>query len=65
VGANVCYTGGWLAEAIALRFWGQTAGGHFGQIAFVLGFFFSIALTLAPIALVPVGWLMLLASRQA
>jgi hypothetical protein len=48
VGANVCYTGGWIAEIIARRLWGDKAA-HFGEISFGLGLAFSVVLTLVPI----------------
>lgn len=50
IAANVCYTGGWLAEILARSIWGDRAG-SFGEIAFALGLGFSILLTLAPAAL--------------
>lgn len=48
--ANVCFTGGWIAELLAQKLWNEKAA-HFGQIAFTLGLGFSILLTLAPAAL--------------
>lgn len=50
VGANVCFTGGWIAELLARKVWKERAG-HFAQISFSLGFLFSVVLTLAPAAL--------------
>jgi hypothetical protein len=38
--ANVCYTGRWVAELLALAVWGEKARG-FGLIAFLFGFVFS------------------------
>ena len=49
--ANVCYTGGWIAELIALEVWGERAR-PLGEIAFGLGVMFSALLTLLPAALV-------------
>ena len=49
--ANVCYTGGWVSELLALEVWGEGARG-FGPIAFLFGFVFSICLTLVPAAIV-------------
>lgn len=49
--ANVCYTGGWIAELVAGEIWGEGARG-FGPIAFLFGFGFSIALTMLPAAVV-------------
>jgi hypothetical protein len=48
VGANVCYTGGWVSELLAKKGWGQRAG-RYGEIVFMLGVLFSIALTLLPV----------------
>ncbi len=48
--ANVCYTGGWIAELIVLRVWKEKAI-SFGEIAFSLGMTFSVLLTLSPILL--------------
>lgn len=51
IGANVCYTGGWVTELLIARFWGvQTE--RFGPIAFTLGTVFSAIVTLAPAGLV-------------
>jgi hypothetical protein len=50
IGANVCLTGGWMAEIIARKLW-QERVGAFAQISFALGVVFSILLTLAPAAL--------------
>ena len=49
VGANICYTGGWISEALVRKIW-QERTGAFGQIAFVLGLVFSVLITLAPAA---------------
>jgi hypothetical protein len=45
--ANVCYTGGWLAEIIVEKIWPHE-GAAFGQISFCLGLVFSLLLTLSP-----------------
>ena len=50
VGANVCFTGGWISEVVVHKIWQERAGA-FGQIAFTLGLGFSVLLTLAPAAL--------------
>jgi hypothetical protein len=50
IAANVCFTGGWIAEILANKLWNEKAA-HFGQIAFTLGLGFSVLLTLAPAAL--------------
>lgn len=45
--ANVCYTGGWIAELMVQKLWpGQSDS--FGRISFFLGLIFSIVLTLVP-----------------
>ena len=49
VGANVCYTGGWISEVLVRKVW-QERTGAFGQIAFTLGLVFSVLITLAPAA---------------
>lgn len=45
--ANVCYTGGWLAE-LAVRSARGLEAGRFGEITFTLGLLFSVALTCLP-----------------
>jgi len=45
--ANVCFTGGWIAEILARRIKKEESA-HFGSLAFTLGTLFSIALTLLP-----------------
>jgi hypothetical protein len=46
-GANVCYTGGWIAELIARRLWKDKVE-YFGPVAFSLGLIFSAAVCLLP-----------------
>ena len=46
--ANVCYTGGWIAELLLARFRPEIRTGLFGLRAFRLGVKFSIALTIFP-----------------
>ena len=50
VGANICFTGGWIAEILVKKFWREKAGA-FGQAAFIGGVAFSVLITLAPSAL--------------
>ena len=50
VGANVCFTGGWVVEIIARKIWPEKVGA-FAQISFAFGMVFSLLLTLAPAAL--------------
>jgi hypothetical protein len=50
VGANVCFTGGWIVEILVRKIWQERAGA-FAEISFLLGVVFSILLTLAPAVL--------------
>lgn len=45
--ANVCFTGGWLAELVVRRVWPREAD-RFATLSFSLGLVFSVLLTLAP-----------------
>ncbi len=45
--ANICFTGGWMSELLVRQIW-EEQGQFFGPIAFTLGVFFSMALTLLP-----------------
>jgi hypothetical protein len=47
IAANFCYTAGWFFELIVKAVWKERAR-HFGEIAFTLGLFFSVILTLVP-----------------
>jgi len=47
IGANVCYTGGWIWELAARLLWKEKAM-HFGPIMFSLGLIFSMLAALAP-----------------
>jgi hypothetical protein len=47
VAANVCYTGGWMAELISREVWREKAKG-LAEISFTLGIVFSFFLTLVP-----------------
>ncbi len=47
IGANICYTGGWIWELGARALWKEKAA-HFGPIMFSLGLIFSILMALAP-----------------
>ncbi len=51
--ANICFTGGWLAELLARKVWSERAN-HFAQISFTLGVLFSVLLTLFPAMLLTV-----------
>lgn len=48
--ANICYTGGWIAELGVRRFWGDRFPG-WGPVTFVVGLVFSVLLTVAPAVL--------------
>jgi hypothetical protein len=50
--ANLCYTGGWVAELLVRKIWPEQANA-FGKISFFLGLIFSILLTLVPGIVVP------------
>jgi len=51
IGANVCYTAGWLAELISRKVWREKAK-DLAEILFTLGVVFSFFLTLLPSAFV-------------
>ena len=58
--ANICYTGGWMAELIVRWVW-REKGKYFGPISFTLGLAFSIILTLLPGILISIiGFIALL-----
>jgi hypothetical protein len=48
--ANICYTGGWVAELVVRRF-RPRAHQRLGQLAFGAGLAFSVLITLLPAAL--------------
>jgi hypothetical protein len=54
--ANVCYTGGWIAEIFIQKLWPHEAD-HFATTSFFLGLLFSVFLTLIPGILVVAGGL--------
>jgi hypothetical protein len=45
--ANICYTGGWIAELFVRRIWPNEAD-RFATLSFSTGLVFSVSLTLAP-----------------
>lgn len=45
--ANICFTGGWIAELIVRRAWPEEAD-RFATLSFSLGLVFSVFLTLTP-----------------
>ncbi|MEO7193080.1 MAG: hypothetical protein ABI051_18695 [Vicinamibacterales bacterium] len=52
--ANVCYTGGWLAELVVRAAWPQQAN-RFATLTFSIGVVFSVLLTSAPGVLLAAG----------
>jgi hypothetical protein len=61
--ANICYSGGWLAELVWLRLW-RTHQPCLAVLSFGLGLLFSILVTLLP-AVAAVSWMAyMLLSRQ-
>jgi hypothetical protein len=50
-GANVCYTGGWIAELLVRRVWPDESD-RFGTLMFTLGLPFAVVITLLPAALI-------------
>jgi hypothetical protein len=65
IGANVCYTGGWITELILCRvFPGEY--NRWAALSFFLGLLFSVLLTLLPAILISaVGFFRLLARLSA
>ncbi|MFZ0818839.1 MAG: hypothetical protein WAM91_02135 [Candidatus Acidiferrales bacterium] len=51
IGANICYTGGWIAELVVRRIW-RTESDRFATLTFSLALVFSVLLTLTPAILV-------------
>ena len=47
IAANVCFTGGWVAELAVRKFWPHEAD-RFATLSFSLGLIFSVLLTLTP-----------------
>jgi hypothetical protein len=54
--ANACYTLGWLAELAARAVWGRRAP-DLGPLLFRQGLIFSVGLTLLPVLLVAMIWI--------
>ena len=52
--ANVCFTGGWLAELVVRRIWPPEAD-RFATLSLALGVIFSVLLTLAPAIVIGAG----------
>ena len=47
IGANVCYTGGWICELLVAKLWPQEAD-QFARRSFAAGLIFSVFVTLIP-----------------
>jgi hypothetical protein len=52
--ANICFTGGWLAELFVRRLWPREAN-RFATTSFSLGLIFSVLLTLTPAIVIGAG----------
>jgi hypothetical protein len=52
--ANVCFTGGWIAELVIRRIWPHEAD-RFASRSFSLGLIFSVLLTLTPAIVIGAG----------
>jgi hypothetical protein len=52
--ANVCYTGGWIAELVVRKVWPREAD-RFATLSLSLSVIFSVLLTLAPAIVVGAG----------
>lgn len=55
--ANVCYTFGWMIELVARAVWGRQAP-DLGPLLFRHGLIFSVGLTLLPVLLSAMLWVM-------
>ena len=55
-GANLCYTGGWMAELVARSLWRERAA-FFGPMMFSLGLLFSVTLCFLPPIVAALIWL--------
>ena len=55
IAANACYTLGWLAELAARAVWGRRAP-DLGPLLFRQGLIFSVGLTLFPVLLMALLW---------
>jgi hypothetical protein len=51
VGANACYTGGWVGELLVRRAWPEESD-QFGTLMFTLGLPFAVVVTLSPAVLI-------------
>ena len=51
VGANACYTGGWIGELLVKQAWPDQSE-QFGTLMFTLGVVFAVVVTLLPAVLI-------------
>ncbi len=51
LGANACYTGGWVGELLVKRAWPDQSE-QFGTLMFTLGLVFAVVVTLIPAVLI-------------
>jgi len=51
LGANACYTGGWIGELLVRRAWPDQSE-QFGTLMFTLGLGFAVVVTLLPAVLI-------------
>lgn len=56
IAANGCYTLGWLAESAARAVWGRRGAPDIGPLLFRQGLIFSVGLTLFPVLLAALLW---------
>ena len=57
VAANGCYTAGWFLEMVARKVWGRQAP-DLGPLLFRQGLIFSVGLTLFPLLLATLMWVL-------
>lgn len=57
IAANGCYSLGWLTELLARRVWGRSAP-DLGPLLFRQGLIFSVGLTLMPLLLAVLVWML-------
>jgi ABC-type branched-subunit amino acid transport system permease subunit len=63
IAANVCFTGGWLAELVIRKAWPNQAD-RFSTLSFSFGLIFSVLLTLTPAIVIGAGGLFALARHS-
>ena len=58
IAANACYSLGWLAELVARAVWGRRSAPDIGPLLFRQGLIFSVGLTLFPLFLMALLWVL-------